>query len=53
MNLKIEAVCVVVHVCNPSTQEVESGGLQVPGQSSISRKNGWVQVVHTSGYLGG
>jgi hypothetical protein len=25
----------VVHSCNPSTQEVEAGGLEVPGQSRL------------------
>lgn len=28
----------VVHTCNPRTQELESGGLQIPGQRGLYRE---------------
>jgi hypothetical protein len=28
---------VVVHTCNPSTQDAEAGGSQVPGQATLRR----------------
>jgi hypothetical protein len=35
--LKISMLSVVAHICNPSIQEAEAGGLQIQGQPEVHR----------------
>jgi hypothetical protein len=35
----VEGLGIVVHICNPSTQEVETGKLRVRGQPGVHTEN--------------